>query len=127
LPEKEQAAEKKWPYQFVDSKSELSGRQRDVVDLYAFDGDFDLADLKAFCRERKAKCPAEVFYLVVIFDKTSDAKFPNTPLRAEYGPYEDEKWKHIRAIYVFNKLNGFSELRYHPKNIWEHIPTREKV
>jgi hypothetical protein len=121
----EPTAEKKWPYQFVESKTEPTGH-RNVMDLYAFDGDFDPADLKAFCKERKAKSPAKVFYYVVIFDKASNAKFPSTPFTAEYGD-EEGALKHIRAIYVYNKLNGFSELRYHPQNLWQHVPTRERI
>ena len=121
-------AEKKWPYQFVESKTEQT-RHRDVMDLYAFDGEFDPADLKAFCKERKDKSPAKVFYYVVIFDKAANAKFPSTPFTAQYDGDEEGalKQKHIRAIYCYNKLNGFSELSYHPQNVWEHIPTREKI
>lgn len=96
------------------------------MDLYAFDGEFDAADLKAFCKERKDKSPARVFYYVVIFDKASNARFPSTPFTAEYGD-EEGALKHIRAIYCYNKLNGFSELRYHPLNVWEHIPMRERI
>ena len=121
----EQTAEKKWPYQLVESKTEQT-EHRNVMDLYAFNGEFDPADLKAFCKERKDKSPAKVFYYVVIFDKAANAKFPNTPFTAEYG--DDEGiLKHIRAIYCYNKLNGFSELRYHSQNVWEHVPTREKI
>lgn len=117
--------EKKWPYQFVESKTEQTGH-RNVMDLYAFSGDFDPTELKAFCRERKEKSPAKHFYYVVIFDKASNAKFPTTPFTAKYGT-DDEVAKHIRAIYVYNQLNGFSELSYHAQNIHQHIPTREKI
>lgn len=118
-------AEKKWPYLFVETKTEQSGH-RNVMDIYAFDGDIDPTDLKAFCQERKEKSPAKVFYYVVIFDKASNAKFPSTPFTAGYGD-DEGAMKHIRAIYCYNKLNGFSEVRYHSQNIWEHIPTLEKI
>jgi hypothetical protein len=118
-------AEKKWPYEIVESKTERTGH-RNVMELYAFAGDIDRAELEAFCKERKSKSPAEVFYYVVIFDKAANAKFPKTPFTAEYGDEEDSL-KHIRAIYCYNKVNGFSELRYHPQNIWEHTTTRVKI
>lgn len=118
-------AEKKWPYLFVETKTEQSGH-RNVMDIYAFDGDIDPTDLKAFCQERKEKSPAKVFYYVVIFDKASNAKFPSTPFTAGYGD-DEGAMKHIRAIYCYNKLNGFSEVRHHSQNIWEHISTLEKI
>ena len=119
------SAKKKWPYQFVESKTEQT-EYRNVMDLYAFNGEFDLINLKAFCKERKDKSPSQVFYYVVIFDKAANAKFPSTPFTTEYSD-EEGALKHIRAIYSYNKLNGFSELSYHPQNLWEHIPMREKI
>ena len=118
-------AEKKWPYLFVETKTEQTAH-RNVMDIYAFAGDIDAANLKAFCQERKEKSPAKVFYYVIIFDNASNAKFPSTPFTAGYGD-EEGSLKHIRAIYCYNKLNGYSELRYHSQNVWEHIPTLEKI
>lgn len=118
-------SEKAWPYQFVMSKTEQTGH-RNVMDLYSYAGDFNPDDLRAFCRDRKDKSPATVFYFVVIFDSPSNAQFPSTGFTAQYA-LEDGVGKHIRAIYVYNKLNGHSELRYHAQNVWEHIPTRERI
>lgn len=61
-----------------------------------------------------------------MFDAFANAKFPSTPFTAEYG-LEEDALKHIRALYVFNKVNGFSEVRYHDKNIWDNVPIREKL
>ena len=107
-------------YRFVQSKTEQSGH-RNVMDLYAYDGKFNLADLKAFCKERKDKSTAQVFYYVVIFDKATNAQFPSTPFTTEYSDGTEEgisAQKHIRAIYCYNKLNGYSVLRYQSQNIW---------
>ncbi|KGF71854.1 hypothetical protein DO97_15065 [Neosynechococcus sphagnicola sy1] len=117
--------EKKWPYQFLESKTEQTGHNN-VMDLYAFSGKFDLDELKAFCLDRKQKSTAKVFYYVVIFDNAANASFPSSPFTAKFG-LEENTAKHIRAIYEYNQLNGFSELEYHDKNIWENIPNREKI
>ena len=119
------AIEKKWPYQFVKSKTEQTAH-KNAMDLYAFSGALDPADLKAFCRERKQLSPAKVFYYVVIFDNPGNAKFPSSPFTAEYG-IEQDALKHIRAIYVYNKLNGFSELRYYDRNAWESKAKYEEI
>lgn len=117
--------EKKWPYQFVQSKTEQTGHMN-VMDLYAFSGNFDLEELKAFCRERKKQSPAKAFYFIAIFDSATEARFPSSPFTAHYD-LDDDIAKHIRAIYTFNKLNGFSELQYHEKNIFQNIPNRDKI
>lgn len=113
------------PFKLVESKTEATGL-RNVMELYAFAGPFNAAELKKFCIDRKSKSTAKAFLYVVIFDEASNAKFPSTPFTAEYGT-DDDLAKHIRAIYVYNKMNGFSELRYHDKNIWDNIPSREKL
>jgi hypothetical protein len=118
-------AAKKVPYRFVRSKTEPTG-QRNVMDLYAFAGDFYPDELRAFCRERLRNSTAPAFYYAVIFDDLANARFPSTPFTAEFG-VEEDALRHIRAIYAYNRRNGFSEVRYHPKNLWEHAPTYEKI
>ena len=119
------APENQLPYKFVKTKTEAS-EQRNVMDLYAFDGDLDPYTLKTFCLDQKEKSTANPFYYLVIFDKAENAKFPDTPFTAEYG-IEEESLKHIRAIYCYNRLNGFSELRYHGDNIWDNVPKRDQI
>ncbi len=96
------------------------------MDLYAYAGDLDLSNLIAFCQERKEESPAEAFYYIVIFDDSANAVFPTAPFTAEYGS-DEEASKHIRAIYVYNKKNGFSELRHYERNMWESVANTEKV
>lgn len=118
-------SETKTPYQFVASKTETFG-QRNTMELYAFSGTFDIAELRKFCSENKNKSPAKAFFYVVIFDNASNARFPSSPFTAEYGSEENVK-RHIRAIYIYNKMNGFSELSYHADNIWDNKPARETI
>lgn len=120
------AADQKWPYQFLKSKTEVKGTKGYTMDLYAYSGELDPATLKAFCQERKGASSTTGGYSVVIFDDAANAKFPTTPLAAEYDS-DFEQLQHIRAIYTFLKVNGFSEVRYHPKNIYDQIPMRQKI
>lgn len=110
---------KEWPYRFVASKREQTNF-KNVMHLYAYDGPLDIEELKAFCRERKGKSPAEVFYFVVIFNSPENAKFPSTPFTARYDT-DDETRGHIRAIYEYNRANGFSELYIREQNRTEKI------
>src|SRR5262245_18221268 len=133
-PEKKGAAEpgggpaaggKGWPYRFVQSSTEPFGHQN-VMDLYAHAGPLDPDQLKAFCRERKAKSPAEVFYFAVVFDDAKNARFPTTPVTALFGG-DEAALKHVRAVYAFNKANGLSELTWYERNAWDSPPMVEKV
>lgn len=102
---------------FLATRAENGGEN--VMDLYEFAGRFDPDALKAFCLERKQASPAKAFYFVVIFDSAANAKFPASPFTAEYG-IEEDVIRHIRAIYCFNRVNGYSNVRYHNANIWDY-------
>lgn len=115
--------QKKWPYQFVGTKTEKSGNN-DVMDLYAYSDKIDTQELVAFCRERKRQSTAKAFYYLVIFDKPGNAVFPNNPFTATFN--EEEETKHVRAIYCYNKLNGFSELDVYEENMWDSTPKTSK-
>lgn len=114
-----------YPYQFVATKTESGGYQN-VMDLYAYSGEFDIANLKTFCKERKANSTARAFYYAVIFDNAANATFPSSPFTAEYG-LEEQAAKHIRAIYVYNRANGHSELTYYADNKWESRPSTVRI
>lgn len=108
------------PYRYLRSKRE----DKHQMDLYVRSGELDVDKLRALCREKKGNNSAEVFYLLVVFDAEDTARFPNNPLTAEFSDERD--LRHIKAIYVHNKKNGFSELRYHNGGLWDTKPTREK-
>jgi hypothetical protein len=99
----------RWPYHYVKSKSEPAGKLSNVMDLYAYAGALDVEDLRSFCLKRRADNSASAFYFVVIFDRPENAKFPDNPLAAGFADLNT--LKHIRAIYTYNRVNGFSELR----------------
>jgi hypothetical protein len=119
-----EAAKTTWPYRFVRSKSEESGKN--VMDLYAYDGPLNADELAAFCMDRKVNGKADMFYIVVIFGKETDVRAPKSPVTATYDD-EPEVLKTIRAIYVHNRQNGFSELTYHENNVYDGDVVRKKL
>jgi len=109
-------------YRLIDQRS-----QRDnVMQLFAQSGPLPESDLREFCRDCKRTSNAGMFYYAVIFDDASNAAFPSDPFSAEFG-LEESKLLHIRAIYVYNRINGFSELRYYDTNAWEGRATRIRI
>lgn len=62
----------------------------------------------------------------MIFDSAENAKFPTSLFTAQFGADEDSL-KHIRAIYEYNRVNGFSELNYYDSNMWSGHATRVKL
>jgi len=84
------------------------------------------SDLLEFCQSCRLQSNADMFYYAVIFDDSSNAGFPSDPFTAEFG-LEESKLRHIRAIYVYNRVNGFSELRYYDTNAWEGRATRIRI
>jgi hypothetical protein len=81
----------------------------DIMHLYYLDGAIDVAKLEERCRLLKRVTDAEYFSCIVVFDDPSNAKFPSNPFSAGYG-IDFEILKHIKAIYTFNKKNGYSDL-----------------
>jgi hypothetical protein len=112
-------------YEFVNSKVENFGH-RNRMDLYVYGGQLNIPDLKTFCVNQKQKITSGMFYYIVIFDSKEYAVFPKNPFTAEFGMDETAS-KHIRAIYVYNRANGFSELRHYEKNSWESLAKYEKI
>ncbi len=115
-------------YKFVNSKQEPAGSGKvNVQDNYVLTGKFDLEQLKALCSEKmKATDSPTLFYHLVVFNSESNVAFSKHPITALYGD-EDNKTRFIKAVYVFNRVNGFSELSYYDINMWENIATREKI
>lgn len=107
-----------YPYEFINSKSELDGSDVNEMELFAYSGEISIDTLKMFCKEKKQKFTTGVFYYIVIFDKKENAVFPNNPMTAFYG-MDEEPQKHIRAYYEYNRLNGYSKLNFYEKSSWE--------
>lgn len=104
----------KYPYHFVDSKTEKSGDWKNTMDLYYCSEPIDVKQLQEFCKYKKNTTKSKAFYFVVIFNNEKNAAFPKSPFNGQYGD-EPEVLEHIRAYYVYNTLNGFSELQYYQK------------
>lgn len=117
---------KNYLYKFIDTKTESASGNNNKMDLYAFSGDINITILKDFCKDQKNNFDSGTFYFIVIFDDVKNAAFPTTPFTAAYGTEENSQ-KHIRAIYTYNKLNGYSSLDYYEKNKWESPAKSEKI
>lgn len=113
------------PFAFVARKTEQDGLSN-RMDLYALDGPLEPEALRELCRETMGSTDAKAFTFVVVFDSAENAAFPNSPFTAEYG-LEEDKMRHIVAMFTFNKVNGFNELVRYVPNMWEGKAIREKI
>jgi len=116
-----------WPYKFIEAKSEKNGRTTDRMELYSYDGKIEPDNLSSFCRAKKEASTNDGFFFVVIFDSRENADWPKNPIGAEFGDLDGNPQKHIRAIYCYRRSNGYSELRYHEINIWNHKSIHLKI
>ncbi|MFA5518826.1 MAG: hypothetical protein WDA74_06165 [Spirochaetota bacterium] len=108
------AFDSQFPYKFVDTKNKKLSIWTDTMDLYFCTEPIDTNQLKEFCKIKKDTFSTDGTYYLVIFDAKENAVFPKAPFGGMYGAAEDEEAsKHIKAIYVFKKMNGFSELRFY--------------
>lgn len=103
----------KYPYDYIQSK------QEDNNDMHLYScGDKPNSDtLVMFCRDKKKGFSSGTFHFIVFFDNKSDATFPNNPLTA--GHNDEEQLKHIKAVYTYNRLNGYSKLATYDANAWD--------
>jgi hypothetical protein len=113
------------PFTFLQSKTEPDG-DRNVMELYALSGKFDRLKFRELCKQKKSGATAEAFTYIVLFDKAANAAFPNSPFTAMFG-LEEEKIKHIIAVFEYNKKNGFCEMTTYNPNMWEGKAKREKL
>ena len=93
--------------------------------LYTCGDKPNLDTLKLFCAEKKTEFTDGIFHIVVFFDKKENATFPNNPVTALY--IEDKPMKHIKAVYTFNKANGYSQLDFYEKNSFESPASQNPI
>jgi len=115
-----------FPYKLIDSKMEVAGNNVNKMDLFITIRDLSVDTLKIFCKEHKKNFSSGTFYYLVVFDEEENALFPSSPFTSEYG-LDEQAQKHIRAIYTFNRINGYSELNFYSKNKWESTAQSEKI
>lgn len=116
----------KFPYKFVKSQDQQTGRWKDTMDLYYCSDPIDPAQLKKFCSYKKDGFSSDGTYYLVIFNDEKNVVFPKDPFGAEYGMQEDVL-KNIKAFYFFRKPNGVSKLSYYEKNKLESKAQEEKI
>ena len=116
-----------YPYEYVNSKTESKGYNYNIMYLYAYSGELNVDTLKMFIMDHMTdKMSDHDWSHMVIFDSKENAQFPTSPFTAMYGN-EEEKEKHVRAYYTFNKNNGFSELTVYELNKTESVAQSYKV
>ncbi len=115
-----------YPYEFIKTKSETIWNNDNKMDLYSYSWVLDISNLKKFSSQKKEEFKSWVFYFLVIFDNKESAVFPKDPFTASYW-IEEVPQKHIRAIYTYNKKNGYSKLEYYDKNKRESPVKTEDV
>ncbi|MES2962170.1 MAG: hypothetical protein V4694_07300 [Pseudomonadota bacterium] len=116
------------PFTFLKVKSEKRGNNLNQMELYAVDKNTRSAALKDFCLQKKSefmKDGSRMFSFVIFFDNKVNAGFPNNPFTAGFN--EDVFSKHIKAMYSFNRLNGYSDLTVYEKNAWESLAKNIKI
>ncbi len=105
-------------YEFITSKTEL--RDENKIDIYSLRGVLNIEELKSFCLIKKNEWKLSGFYIIVIFDNKNNVIPPKSPILTTY-EIDEFPQKHIKAVYTFNKHNGYSKLDYYDKNKWESV------
>lgn len=116
-------------FNLVDSKTESTGESSNVMDLYVPtepNNEIDLTALNDLCRERKEQFSSGNFYILVVFDNKDNAAFPSTPLTAAYGA-DEKSLRHIKAMYTYNRLNGYSTLDTFDNSAWDSVAKSIKI
>lgn len=90
--------------------------------LYAVKGKFDASDFSVLCTSLKSNPISSGINYIVVFDDAANAGFPKSPFSSLYG-LEEDRIKHILAVYEYNAVNGFSESRVYEPNMWSGTPS----
>lgn len=108
-----------YPFKYIDTRKEMwkDGSNYNEMLLFTCGNKPSLDTLQLFCSSKKKDFRDGVFHIVVFFDKKENAKFTTNPVTALY--IDEKPSKHIKAIYTYNKVNGYSKLDYYEKNSWE--------
>jgi len=127
-PPKEETKTEVAAFEFIKSKTEAD-ENKNKMDLYTYNGEFNLDKLKTICKEKKEEFGngnTGLFYYLVVFNNKDNAVFPQDPFTASYG-IEEVPQKHIKAMYEYNRKNGYSKLDYYDSNKWEGVAKTEDL
>lgn len=105
------------PYEYLDNKQEQAGESYNQMTLYACGDNPEITTMQNFCLDKKQSFTDGVFHILVFFDSKENAVFPSNPITGGY--IEEEPSTHIKAIYTYNRLNGYSKLDFYQQNYWE--------
>ena len=101
-------------YEFVKGANDRDGN---FMQLYSVDGSADLKEFRDLCVTfRKEHSSQEKLQFLVLFDEEKNAAFPKDLYSARYED-EIEKKTHIKAFYIFNPIDKFSELTTYLPNM----------
>lgn len=106
----------KFPYEQLNSKTEENAEMY----LYSCGANPNVDTLIMFCKSKKEDFQNGAFHFIVFFDNKNNASFPNNPLIS--GHNDEEQLKHIKAVYTYNHMNGYSKLVIYQDNAWESKP-----
>ena len=120
ITETSKVFEKGHLFELINSNFQNVNNHLNKMELYVGIEDYTLDELKDLCQGRKKTFSSGMFLFVVVFDSIENAQFPSTPFTAMYGT-DDNIMIHIKAIYTFNRLNGYSKLNFYENNMYESI------
>ncbi|KAA0127045.1 hypothetical protein FY557_14770 [Chryseobacterium sp. SN22] len=105
----------------IDSKKEIRESDGNFNQMILFEvkEDISIEELKDYCKFVKSDYTDGHFQILVFFNNSSAARFPDNPLTALYN--EENDLKNIKAIYTLNNVNGYSKLDFYEKNNWESL------
>lgn len=104
----------------IDNKKELrNDGSFNQMTLFEVDKNISIDELKNYCSTAKPKYKNGCFQILVFFNKSNTARFPENPITGMF--LEDKDLKNIKAIYTINNINGYSKLDYYKKNELESI------
>jgi RNA polymerase subunit RPABC4/transcription elongation factor Spt4 len=123
---RQEKQKKQYPFQLLNEKNETlkvgDKTKLNTMYLYEIGDTYIERELIDFCIEirRKMQSYNHISYISTFYDKKENAQFPKQKFTALYGA-EEEKQKHIKAFFWYNKVNGYSKLTIYEKNAWESV------
>ncbi len=110
----------------IVARTEQIGNFINLMELACDPVETNRDELEYLCRERSKSSLFTLWYYLIVFDSEENAVFPQTPFTALYSD-EEEPQRHIKAIYEYNKLNGYSVLSLYEKNKWESVAEEIRI
>mgnify|MGYP000891188284 CR=1 FL=1 len=105
----------------IDSKIESrKDGEYNKMTIFYVDSSITSNELVVFCKSNKDEYSSSYLNILVFFKSKSAARFPDNPLSALF--VEENDLIMIKAIYTFNRFNGYSKLDYYNNNANSSLP-----